>query len=164
MTGKPWYESVISGIGSLFGGGSSSSSSSSAPTTSTSNSSGGFDFASLIQPAFSTIWSIYSGKKQIDAQQNALDAQQNALAQAQALKQQQFEAEMAYKYAALAAKGGGGGGGGAAAALARQQLELQKKQLNDNNFFEREKLRLASQNAKSEAYRSFVSGMLGAYK
>lgn len=155
MTDKPWYESVISGIGSLFGGGSSGSSS--APTTLTSNSSGGFDFTSLIQPAFSTIWNIYSGKKQIDAQQNAL-------AQAQALKQQQFEAEMAYKYAALAARGGGGGGGGAGAALARQQLELQKKQLNDNNFFEREKLRLASQNAKSEAYRSFVSGMLGAYK
>jgi len=147
--------SWLDSIGEWFGGGNDSSGSST-PAASTGNSSGGFDWSSLIQPAISTAWNIYSGKQQVDAQQSALAA-------AQAMKQQQFDAEMAYKYAALAARGGGGGGG-AGAALARQQLELQKKQLNDNNFFEREKLRLASQNAKSEAYRSFVSGMLGAYK
>ena len=144
-----WLDS----IGDWFGGGSSSQ----APEPKLpGDNDGSFDWSSLIQPAISTAWNIYSGKQQVDAQQSALAA-------AQAMKQQQFDAEMAYKYAALAARGGGGSGG-AGAALARQQLELQKKQLNDNNFFEREKLRLASQNAKSEAYRSFVSGMLGAYK
>jgi hypothetical protein len=139
-----WYDPS-----SWFGGGSE--------PEKPSNTQDGFDWSSLIQPAISSAWNIYSGKQEIDAKSNAANA-------ASALQQQQFDAEMAYKYAALAARGGGGGGGGAGAALAREQLELQKKQVNDNNFFEREKLRLAGQNAKSEAYRSFVSGMIGSYK
>jgi hypothetical protein len=143
MTG--WLES-------LFGSSNSTPSTKANSTPSTKADS--FNWGSLIQPAITSAWRIYSGMMDRDAEGAA---QNQELAQ----KQAQFDAELAYKYAALAKAGGGGGG---ARGPDPRLLAIQRQQANDAAFANRLELMQNSQKQTSDSIRSLVVGYQNAYK
>ena len=109
----------------------------------------------FIKPAITAGTTLFGGimsQNQAEAQAGRQDA----------MSQQRFEAEMAYKYAALAQQAALAGSGGDP--FAAEKMKLAKQQANDSMFAKKMETRQVGQKQTSESIRNFIQAYQNAYK